>query len=115
MANVGTLATTGLLQLLRAPAGLTENVAAVAELQGITLAPIDARQIFAQNVAQAVVEKSVDLKYPALFVYCEKISNDLREKFRTFSGKANLTIEVRVSQDRIEGLQQLLQNYVDVV
>jgi hypothetical protein len=115
MANVGTLATTGLLQLLRAPAGLTENVAAVAELQGITLAPIDAKQIFAQNVAQAVVEKSVDLKYPALFVYCEKMSNDLREKFRTFSGKASLTIEVRVSQDRIEGLENLLQNYVDVV
>ncbi len=115
MANAGTLATTRLLQFLETPAGLCENVAAVAELQGITLAPIDAKQIFAQNVAQAVVERSVDLKYPSLFVYCEKMSNDLREKFRTFSGKANLTIEVRVSQDRIEGLENLLQSYVDVV
>jgi hypothetical protein len=115
MANAGTLATTGLLRILQAPAGLNENLAAVAQLQGITLAPIGVRQIFAQNVAQAVVEKSVDLQYPSLFVYCEKISNDLREKFRTFSGKASLTIEVRVSQDRIEGLESLLQSYVDVV
>ncbi len=48
-------------------------------------------------------------------MYCEKISNDLREKFRTFSGKAHMAIEVRVSQDRIEGLENLLQSHVDAV
>ncbi len=115
MANAGTLATNAILQFLQAPAGLTQNLAEVDTLQAIHLAPIGPRQIFSQNVAQAVVEKSVDLQYPALFVYCDKLSNDLREKFRTFSGKVNLTIEVRVSQDRIEGLESLLQSYVDVV
>src|SRR6266851_9489881 len=115
MANAGTLATTRLLHFLETPAGLSENLAAVAELQGLTLAPIEAKQIFTQNVAQKLVERSVDLKYPTLLLYCEKVTNDLREKFRTFSGKAHMAIEVRVSQDRIEGLEKLLEIYVDTV
>src|SRR5580692_999498 len=107
MANAGTLATTKLLQLLETPAGLSENLAAVAELQGLTLAPIEAKQIFMQSVAQKLVERSVDMRYPTLLLYCEKITNDLREKFRTFSGKAYMAVEVRVSQDRIEGVANL--------
>ena len=57
----------------------------------------------------------MEVKYPTLLLYCEKITNDLREKFRTFSGKAHLVVEVRMSQDRIEGLGKLLEIYVDTV
>jgi len=46
-------------------------------------------------------------------VYCEKVKNQLTEKFRTFSGTAQMTIEVRHSQDRLEGLQDSLQLYTD--
>ncbi|HTM48813.1 MAG TPA: hypothetical protein VL285_09045 [Bryobacteraceae bacterium] len=115
MANIGTRATTKLFQLLKTPAGLSENLAAVAELEGLILAPISDRQVLIQNVAQEFLERSLDLKYPTLLLYCEKITNDLREKFRTFSGKAQMAIEVRVSQDRIEGLEKLLEVYVDTV
>src|SRR5437867_3490711 len=115
MANVGTRATAKFLQLLKTPAGLSENLAAVAELEGVILPPISERQIFIQNVAQEFVERAVEVKYPTLLLYCEKITNDLREKFRTFSGKAHMAIEVRVSQDRIEGLEKTLEIYVDTV
>src|SRR6266478_7841453 len=115
MANVSTRATAKLLHLLRTPAGLSENLAAMAALQGIHLPAIGEKQILTQNVAQELVERAVDVKYPTLLLYCEKIGNDLREKFRTFSGKAHMAIEVRVSQDRIEGLEKLLEIYVDTV
>jgi hypothetical protein len=115
MANAGTLVTTALLQFLQSPGGLNDNLGDVGQLLGVTLPPIGAKQIYAQNVAQALVERAVDLKYPALLVYCDKMSNDLREKFRTFSGKAAMVVEVRVSQDRIDGLENQLQTYVDVV
>ncbi len=115
MANIGTRTTSKFLQLLTTPAGLSENLAAVGELLGIVLPPLSERQIFVQNVAQELVERSVDAKSPTLLLYCEKISNDLREKFRTFSGKAFMAIEVRVSQDRIEGLGKSLEIYVDTV
>jgi hypothetical protein len=115
MANVGTRTTSKFLHLLMTPAGLSENLAAVGQLLGIVLPPVSERQIFVQNVAQELVERSADTKSPTLFLYCEKISNDLREKFRTFSGKAHMTIEVRISQDRIEGLGKSLEIYVDTV
>ena len=115
MANIGARSTAKLLQLLKTPSGLSENLAAVSELQGVILPAISEKQIFTQNVAQEFVERSLDLKYPTLLLYCEKITNDLREKFRTFSGKAYLAIEVRVSQDRIEGLETSLEIYIDTV
>ena len=115
MANVGTTATSRLLQLLVTPAGLKENLAAVSEMEGITLPPVGFKQILRQNVAQQLVERSLEVKYPTLLIYCDKVTNDLREKFRTFSGKAHLTIEVRVSQDRLEGLDNLLAAYVYAV
>jgi hypothetical protein len=37
-------------------------------------------------------------------VYCEKIVNDLKEKFQTFSGRVQMAIELRQSQDRLEGI-----------
>jgi hypothetical protein len=115
MANAGNLATNRMLHFLETPAGLGENLAAVAQLQGLTLAPFEAEQIFTQNVAQKLVVRATDIKYPSLLLYCDKLTNDLREKFRTFSGKAHLAIEVRMSQDRIEGVTTLLLAYVDTV
>jgi len=45
----------------------------VTELAGITLPPIGAKQIFTQNVAQLLVERSLEVKYPTMLLYCEKI------------------------------------------
>jgi hypothetical protein len=115
MANAGTLATSRFLNLLSTPSGLSENLAALAEREGLTLPPVGAKQIVTQNVAQLLVERSSDVSYPTLLLYCERITNDLREKFRTFSGKAHLAVEVRVSQDRLEGLDKLLGVHVDAV
>jgi len=55
------------------------------------------------------------MQYPAVNVYCEKIVNSLAEKFRTFSGNVQTTVELRHSQDRLDGLQDALDNYVDAI
>jgi hypothetical protein len=55
------------------------------------------------------------MQYPTFFIYCEKLNNTLREKFRTFSGTATLTIEVRVTHDRIDTISSALQHYVDAL
>ena len=115
MANAGKRAVGKVLQMLETPAGLSENLAAVSELEGIELPEITLKQVFLHNVAQELVERSVDLHYPTLHLYCEKVSNTLREKFRTFSGSAQIALEVRVSHDRLDGLDQKLQVYVDAV
>ena len=81
----------------------------------MSLPPVGQDQILAQNVSIELAERSTDVKYPAVSVYCEKIVNQLKEKFRNFSGKAVMTIEVRVSQDRLEGIEDQLQMYLDAV
>jgi hypothetical protein len=48
-------------------------------------------------------------------VYCERISNTLREKFRRFSGSARIAVEVRGSLDRLEGLEEQIRFYADAV
>jgi len=48
-------------------------------------------------------------------VYVDRVRNLLTEKFRKFSGKVRTVAEVRVSQDRIEGIEEQLRLYVDAV
>ena len=63
----------------------------------------------------ALLEKSVAVKYPVVQVYSDRVQNLLTEKFRTFSGKVRTVAEVRMSQDRIEGLEEKVRLYVDAV
>src|ERR1017187_418348 len=115
MAWVGSAVTAQVVSLLSAPQGLNACVSTLAQAENVTLPPVGQNQILAQNVSIELAERSTDVQYPAVNVYCEKIVNQLKEKFRNFSGKAMMAIEVRVSQDRLEGIDDQLQMYVDAV
>ena len=115
MASAGIRAAKKEQALLAAPGGLADNIAALAELEQTTLPEFTLRQLVAANVAQELIEQATAVKFPAVHVFCEKIANTLREKFRTFSGKVFMVVEVRVSQDRLEGLERAMQIYVDAV
>jgi len=115
MAWVGSTVTAQVVTLLNLPQGLNACVATLAEAENATLPPLGQNQILAQNVSIELAERSTDVLYPAVSVYCEKIVNQLKEKFRNFSGKATMAIEVRVSQDRLGGIEDQLQSYVDAV
>jgi hypothetical protein len=115
MAWVGSTVTTQVVALLNAPQGLNACVATLAQAENVVLPPVGQDRILAQNVSIELAERSTDVQYPAVNVYCEKIVNQLKEKFRNFSGKALMAIEVRVSQDRLEGIESQLQTYADAV
>jgi hypothetical protein len=115
MAWVGSTVTAQVVTLLNAPQGLNACVSTLAQAENTTLPALGQNQILAQNVSIELVERSTDVVYPAINVYCEKIVNQLKEKFRNFSGKALMAVEVRVSQDRLGGIEDQLQMYVDSV
>ena len=115
MAQIGTIAVKKAAGLLRAQAGLQAGLAAIAQANRVELPLIELGQIISQNVPAEVIEKSAGTKYPAFHIYCEKLQNTLREKFRQFSGTATLSVDVRVTHDRLEGLDQRLQWYVDAL
>lgn len=116
MASSGSVAVrkvTGLLSA--AESGLGSVVAQIAEESGVPLAGLAPAQVLNQNVAFELSERSQVVKYPVVHVYTDRIRNELKEKFRTFSGKVRTVVEVRVSHDRIEGIEDRLRLYVDAV
>ena len=116
MARTGSVVTQILVDLLTDPStGLGPTVATLAMDAGITLAPLTPGSIIDQNIPVALAERSLAVKYPVVHVYSDRTRNLLTEKFRTFSGKVRAVTEVRVSQDRIEGLEDRLRLYVDAI
>ncbi len=116
MAQIGGISTKkSMAVLIASGAGLPDTVDALSAEQEITLPAITAQQIVAQNVAPELSDRSTASKYPLVYIYCGKIVNQLREKFRTFSGSAQMVVEARVSQDRIDEMESHLQFYADAI
>jgi len=102
MTGIGSAATRKVMERL-AGASMSDVTVAALTQEGLVGPPLRA-----QNAAAELVERSGTTAYPLVNVYCEKVVNDLREKFRSFSGSVQVAIEVRHSQDRIEGMEAAL-------
>jgi hypothetical protein len=113
--SIANSATSTIITLLTAPNGLNATISALAQTVGIPMQPVLAAQFFTDNVSNEIAEKSLDIKYTAVYVYCEKMANTLKEKFRSFSGYLQMAIDVRVSQDRLDGIDRLSQLYSESV
>lgn len=115
MAQTTTIATQKFVEFLTATGGVGSAIAELAADSGMQLAAIPPEHIVKQNVSIALTERALAVKYPVLHVYSDRVRNLLTEKFRTFSGTVRTVAEVRVSQDRIEGIEDQLRLYVDAV
>jgi hypothetical protein len=111
---IGALTTSVVARLSSTTDGVTVRVGAIRQADAV-LQGIGIRTIRAQNASADISEKAGQAHYPALLVYCDKMSNTLKEKFRQFSGKAHMVVEVRHSQDGLETIEANLQSYVDAV
>jgi hypothetical protein len=101
--------------VLAGGSGLPSALEALSTQRGFTIPAIAAHQIISQNVPPEVSDQSTTNKYPLVYVYCSKVVNAVREKFRTFSGDAEMIVEARVSQDRLDEIEANLQAYVDAI
>jgi hypothetical protein len=115
MLQIAGWSTQKVMGVLAAEDGLPAAVEALVEQQGMTLPAIAPQQIIAQNVAADISEQSTTTRYPLVYVYCNKVVNEVREKFRAFSGEAQMVVEARVSQDRLDQIEINLQAYVDAI
>ena len=94
--------------------GVNVRIAAMQQADSSIQVP-GVRTIIALNASIDITEKTGHAQYPALLVYCDKLSNSLKEKFRQFSGKARIIVEARYSQDVLSGLEVNTEIYVDSV
>ena len=113
--TIGSLITGQVIQALTGANGVNSVLNSALQDNGQPLVPLNSAQVRAQNVAPEIADQSNAMQYPAINVYCEKLFNSLTEKFRTFSGNVQTTVELRHSQDRLDGLQDALENYADAV
>ena len=111
--KIGSAATAKVVQRITGPSGVNAGLGALTQADREFAGLVDSSQVRAQNVAAEMAERALGVKYPAVNVYCEKIVNDLREKFRSVLGPVQMAIELRQSQDRLEGIQDRLELYVD--
>ncbi|HKD08814.1 MAG TPA: hypothetical protein VKB79_23125 [Bryobacteraceae bacterium] len=109
----GTLTDAVVGRLRSSQDGVNARIAAIEFGDAISTGGI--RFIGALNASVEIAEKNGHAHYPALLVYCDKMSNSLKEKYRQFSGKAHLVVEVRYSQDRLEALEANTQVCADAV
>ena len=115
-AQIGSAITGLVIQRMTAPSGgVNANLAALT--QGAVTIPgiLDPAQIRSGNIASDLAERSDTVQYPAANIYCEKIVNSQIEKFRTFSGKLEMAIDLRHSEDRLDHVQSSLETYADAV
>ena len=114
--TIGSLITGQVIQRITGTSGVNSGLAGAVTLAGgAAVNPLSAAQVLAQNVAPNIADQNNPTQYPAISVYCEKIVNNLAEKFRTVSGSVQVAIEVRHSQDQLSGLQDALETYADAV
>jgi hypothetical protein len=114
-AKIGSAVAAMVMRRVTGPAGVNSSLAALAQADQNLAGPLNAAQVRSQNVAADLAERGSTVKYPAVNVYCEQIVNQMTEKFRMFSGTVQMAIEVRHSQDRLEGLQDSLDLYADAI
>jgi hypothetical protein len=115
MNKLGSTATTTVIEMLLGPTGINSGLASLTGPDSQMIVPVDNGHLYGQNVSADLAERSTNTKYPLVYVYCEKIANTLTEKFRSFSGSLQMAIDVRHSQDRLDGLQNALELYADCV
>ena len=116
MAQAASIATNLFTGLLKDPdKGVGAAVSTLAADSGIPLAALPPEKVINQNVSAAISERALAVNYPVVHVYSDRVRNQLTEKFRTFSGKIRTVAEVRVSQDRLEGIEDQVRLYVDAV
>ncbi|MBZ5581825.1 MAG: hypothetical protein LAQ30_06400 [Acidobacteriia bacterium] len=111
--RIGSVATAKTAVCLRGPKGVNAALAALTGGDRDLASLLEAAQVRTQNAAADLAERSGGTQYPTLDIYCEKVVNSLKEKFRRFSGSLQMAIEIRHSQDRLEGTEEKLELYAD--
>ncbi|MDX1980369.1 MAG: hypothetical protein SFV51_08875 [Bryobacteraceae bacterium] len=111
---VSALVTEQVVGRLAGEAGLQLRLHEVASVMNLRTERFEGDQVVGGQINAEMAERR-PIRYPVVYVYCEKISNMLREKFRSFSGTVRVVIEPRVSHDRSEEVEVRLQCLVDAV
>ena len=104
-----------LVEVIEGGEGLAESLEQLKDEYGLEPERPEPAKVRVLRSSADLAERALGSRYPALWVYCERIRNRGSEKLRRFSGEISLCVEVLVSQDRLEGIGDRLQYYCDAL
>jgi hypothetical protein len=110
----GTLAAQVMALLTSNTSGVNARITTM-EANDLALEAVGIRSFVAQNVSPEIAETAGQAFYPAVLVYCDRVENLQREKARNFSGRVHLIIEIRQTQETLDGFDSNTEMYVDAV
>ncbi len=110
----GTLIDQTLAMLADSVTGVNARIVAI-EANDPSLVGESVRSIVAQNASVDITETAGVASYPALLVYCDRMQNTQREKARLFSGRVDIVIEIRCTQQKLAAIEHNTEMYVDAV
>jgi len=91
------------------------QIAAVEKELGYALPAIPSSQIILSSADADTADRRQQISYPRIAVYTDRIVNNLREKFRTQSGTASVTIAIAASADLVDQVEQWMHFYIEAV
>jgi len=110
----GTLAAQVMALLTSTTSGVNSRTSSI-EANDSTLKGVGIRSFVAQNVSPDIAATAGQALYPTVLVYCDRVQNLQREKARDFSGRVHMVIEIRQTQEKLDGIDSNTEMYVDAV
>lgn len=104
-----------LASILRQSPELPYYLGVYAEAQNVHLSTLTPLNIQDYALSAELSDRTAGGRHPLLAVSCTRIANTRDEKFRTFSGKAELQIEIRLSHEKPDQLSRLVQVFTTAV
>ena len=102
-------------ELLQGEGGIAQSLQELETEGGIRAAELSPIEVAALHIQAELSERAMSVRRPIFHIYCDRIENSGFERFRRFAGLLRIVTEIRLTQDRIHGLTELLHRYVDAV
>ncbi len=119
MAKTAAAAKKTITDFLRdATIGLNAQLGGIATRDSVILPLVDDNAWFSANLPAALIDEQQDapIAYPHVLIYLRGSRNENIEKFRYFSGRHEVAVEIRVSVEgfpQVAAMEDMLDRYVE--
>jgi hypothetical protein len=115
MLPISILSAQKILNLLTAGDALKNGIAELAASTGASIPAISSTQVMLSSISPDMADKQVQLTYPRVCLYSERIKNTQVEKFRSLSGTVAVTAEVWASANLVQQTDSWIHYYVEAM
>jgi len=101
--------------LVHPESGINAQLALIEARDGRGLVRVTNEQVVLANLPPDLADEELELDYPLVFLFAEEADNQNLASFAWFSGPVRIGAQVRLSAERVDGLEASLHKYVEAV